>query len=366
MKVLQIVGSMHPGGLENFVMNLYQKIDREKIQFDFIVHARRENDYVELIESMGGKVYVLPRLLRHPFRNLGGIYKLVKKNRYDIVVRHTANALITPQLIAARLAGARTICHSHNETDASKVVHYLGRALMGVAATKRLACSEKAGQWMFGKRSYQVIHNAIDVEKFRYSSEKDKAIREEYELGNGNVYGHIANFREQKNHRYLLKVYAEIAKIDLNARFFCVGDGELREQIETDMKELGLEQRLILTGERKDAECFMSCFDVLIFPSFFEGLPLTLIEAQAAGLPSLISDTITQDVIVTDGLVEMESIEEEPAVWAKKAYGMAQKASVDSEIKRGCQKEAIASNGYDIETLVKWYEDYFEKIVKGM
>lgn len=359
MKVLQIVGSMHPGGLENFVMNLYQKIDREKIQFDFIVHDRRENDYVELIESMGGKVYLLPRLMKHPVKNLGGIYKLVKENHYDIVVRHTANALITPQLIAARLGGAKTICHSHNETDAAKTVHYLGRSLMGIAATRLLACSEKAGQWMFGKRKYQVIHNAIDVEKFWYSEEKAARIREEFGLGDSRVYGHIANFREQKNHRYLLKVYAEIAKRDENARFFCVGDGELREEIVADMKALGLEQRLILTGERKDAEDFMSCFDVLIFPSFFEGLPLTLIEAQAAGLPCLISDTITEDVIVTKGLVQMQSIDEDAAEWAIKAMAM-------QATERVCQKEMIAENGYDIDALVKWYENYFEEMIKDV
>lgn len=358
MKVLQIVGSMHPGGLENFVMNLYQKIDKEKIQFDFVVHARRENDYVDLIESMGGNVYLLPRLFRSPIKNLTGIYKLVKENHYDIVVRHTANALITPQLFAARLAGAKTICHSHNETDAAKVVHYLGRSMMRLAADRRLACSEKAGRWMFGHRKYQVIHNAIDVEKFRYSSEKAESIRKEFGLDDCRVYGHIANFREQKNHRYLIKIYAEIAKRDPNARFFCVGDGELRGQIETDIKQLGLEKKIILTGERKDSEDFMSCFDVLIFPSFFEGLPLTLIEAQAAGLPCLISDTITPDVIVTDGLVQMESIEAEPKEWAVRVMNM---RSQDRE----CQKKKIAENGYDIEALVQWYETYFEEMVKG-
>ena len=358
IRVLHMVGVMHPGGMENFIMNLYRNIDREKVQFDVIVHGRTSNDYVEEIKAMGGTVYELPRLTSNPWQNLKQIYRIVKENQYPVVVRHTANALVSPQLLAAKFAGAKTICHSHNETDPQKRLHKLGRLLMRYATTKRLACSVNAGQWMFGKLDYEVIHNAIDIEKYAYNAEKANKIIEEFHLEQKHVYGHIANFIASKNHMYLLAIYAEIIKQDSNAVCFCLGEGKLRPQIEQEIERLGIRDHVILTGVRHDVEDFMSCFDVLIFPSVFEGLPLTLIEAQASGVPCLISDTITKDVVVSQGLVEMESIEKEPVVWAQKAIAYANEKKM-----RTCQYEMIAQHGYDIKALAKWYEQFFVELI---
>lgn len=356
IRVLHIVGAMYPGGMENFIMNLYERMDREKIQFDIVVHMRKPNDYVDTIRQMGGRVYELPRLTKKPLQNIRGLFHIVKDNHYGIVIRHTSNALAAPQLLAARAGGAYTICHSHNETDPQKLLHRPGRLLMRFAAMERFACSEKAGQWMYGKQSFRIVHNAIDIRRFAYRPEASRKIREEFGLGDRRVYGHIANFISSKNHLYLLQIYKEIAGIDENARFFCLGEGTLRDEIESEIRRLGLEDRVILTGVRKDVEDFMSCMDVLIFPSIFEGLPLTLIEAQAAGLPCLISDTITRDVVVSEHLVRYESIRKAPDVWAKKAVAMG--ASAD----RSCQYEAIANAGYDVEALAQWYEGYFMEI----
>lgn len=157
---------------------------------------------------------------------------------------------------------------------------------------------------------------------------------------------------------------------------FCLGEGELRPQIEQEIHDLGLEGKVILTGIRSDVPDFMSVLDVLIFPSKFEGLPLTLIEAQAAGLPSLISDTITKDVIVTDGIVERMSIEADPAVWAERAVEVAGNSAAgglnqsgDSHdhakaFSRVCQYDKIAAAGYDIHQLAGWYEDFFNRLVE--
>ncbi|MCM1262266.1 MAG: glycosyltransferase [Butyrivibrio sp.] len=357
IRALHIVGAMYPGGMENFIMNLYEKIDREKIQFDIAVHARKPNDYIEKINQMGGKTYELPRLTRKPIQNLVQLYRIVKDNQYKIVIRHTANALVTPQLLAARIGGAYTICHSHSEQDSQKLLHKLGRLLMGAAVSARFACSVKAGQWMYGKRNFQIIHNAINIKKFMYSAEASGKVREEFNLGQCRVYGYIANLIPSKNHMYLLKIFKEISRLDADARFFCLGDGLLRQEIETEIKRLELEDKVFLTGIRKDVENFTSCFDVLIFPSIYEGLPLTLIEAQAAGLPCLVSDTVTKDIVVTQDLVKYESIEKEPKIWAQAAVMMGN----DSD--RSCQYEAIANAGYDIETLAQWYENYFADIL---
>lgn len=359
IRILHIVGAMYPGGMENFIMNLYEKIDRNRLQFDIVVHMRKKDDYVERIRQMGGRVYELPRLTKRPVQNLVGLFRIVKRNQYKLVIRHTPNALAAPQLLAARMAGAHTVCHSHNETDPQKLLHAIGKLLMKAAAAERFACSEKAGRWMYGRQSFRVIHNAIDIRKFAYRPEASRRIRDEFHLGDARVYGHIANFISSKNHLYLLRIYKEISELDGDARFFCLGDGSLRAQIEAEIKRLGLEDKVILTGVRKDAADFMSCFDVFIFPSVFEGLPLTLIEAQAAGLPCLISDTITKDVVVSENLVRWESIERPPGVWAKEAVRM----GIDAD--RGCQYERIAAAGYDIETLARWYEQYVTKTLGG-
>lgn len=356
IRILHIVGAMYPGGMENFIMNLYRNIDRNRFQFDFIVHQQKDNDYTEEIEQLGGRVYLLPRLTRKPFSNLHRIRRLVRENHYPMVIRHTANALVAPQLLAAKSAGAVTVCHSHNETDPQLRLHRMGQKLMRRAADIRLACSEKAGHWMYGDQSFEVIHNAIDIPRFAYRESKVAKIREEFHLEGKHAYGNIANFIASKNHSYLLRIYREIIKLDPDAVCFCLGEGDLRPQIEEEIKELHLEERVILTGIRSDVPDFMSALDVLVFPSRFEGLPLTLIEAQAAGLPSLISDTITGDVIVTEGIVQQLSIELDPKEWAERAVLL-----VKEQSDRTCPYESIAAAGYDIRQLVQWYQEFIQK-----
>lgn len=356
IRILHIVGAMYPGGMENFIMNLYRNIDRTRFQFDFVVHQQKDNDYTEEIEKLGGRVYLLPRLTRKPFSNLHRIRRLVRENHYPMAIRHTANALVAPQLLAAKSAGAVTVCHSHNETDPQLRLHRMGQKLMRRAADIRLACSEKAGRWMYGDQSFEVIHNAIDIPRFAYRESKAAKIREEFHLGGKHAYGNIANFIASKNHSYLLRIYREIIELDPDAVCFCLGEGDLRPQIEEEIKELHLEERVILTGIRGDVPDFMSALDVLIFPSRFEGLPLTLIEAQAAGLPSLISDTITGDVIVTEGIVQQLSIELDQKEWAERAVLLAKKQS-----DRTCPYESIAAAGYDIRQLVQWYQEFIQK-----
>lgn len=356
IRILHIVGAMYPGGMENFIMNLYRNIDRTRFQFDFVVHQQKDNDYTEEIEKLGGRVYLLPRLTRKPFSNLHRIRRLVRENHYPMVIRHTANALVAPQLLAAKSAGAVTVCHSHNETDPQLRLHRMGQKLMRRAADIRLACSEKAGRWMYGDQSFEVIHNAIDIPRFAYHESKAAKIREEFHLEGKHAYGNIANFIASKNHSYLLRIYREIIELDPDAVCFCLGEGDLRPQIEEEIKELHLEGRVILTGIRGDVPDFMSALDVLVFPSRFEGLPLTLIEAQAAGLPSLISDTITGDVIVTEGIVQQLSIELDPKEWAERAVLLAKEQS-----DRTCPYESIAAAGYDIRQLVQWYQEFIQK-----
>lgn len=363
IKVLHIVGAMAPGGLENFIMNLFRHIDREEIEFDFIIHARKEGDYVPELESMGAGVFLIPRLTSHPVKNLKQIRRLVSENGYDFVIRHTANALITPQLLAAKKGGAKTICHAHSTDDPAKLLHKLGRMLMKKAADYRFACSEDAGKWMYGKQEFVVVKNALDIEKFAYSQEKELEIRREYNCEGRPLFGHIGNLLEVKNHLFLVEVYAEILKRIPNALCFCIGEGDMRPAIEQRISELGISKNVILTGVRFDVSKFMSALDVLLFPSIFEGLPLTLIEAQAAGLPMIISDRITKDVEVTDGLVSFKPIELSADEWAEDAVKTALNQNNPQQKAKGrvLQREALASCGYDIKELCRFYESFFKE-----
>lgn len=361
VRILHIVGAMYPGGYENFIMNLYENIDREKLQFDIAVHARKENDYVEKIEEMGGRVYVLDRLTKHPIRSLRSLYRIVKNNRYPVVIRHTPNAMIAPELYVSKKAGAYTICHSHNETDPKKALHEWGKKRLKKCVSERVACSLKAGEWMFGEDDFTVIHNAIDTRRFSYSPQKAQKVIEEFHLEGKHIYGHIANFIASKNHLYLLEVFKEITQLDEQAVLLCLGEGDLRPEIEAKIKELHLEDKVILTGIRKDPENFMSAFEVLLFPSKFEGLPLTLIEAQSAGLRCLISDTVTKDVIVTKNLVEQKSITLSPKEWAERAVVLCQEKK-----DRSLQFDSIAAAGYDIHELCNWFTAHMMEIVDGI
>lgn len=358
VRVLHIVGSMHPGGMENFIMNLYRNIDRSRVQFDFVVHMSGDADYEQEIQKMGGKLYTLPRLTRHPIANLKGLYRIVKDGHYKIVIRHTPNALVAPQVYAASRAGAFSICHSHNTTDPKKLLHHIGKLLMKHGKIGRFACSKEAGIWMFGKRECRVVHNAIDIDQFRFDREKRARIRKEFSLEDKHVYGHVGNFIQSKNHSFLLTVYQKIARLDDRAVFVCIGDGDLREQMQKEAERLGIGGRVIFTGIRHDVDAFLSAMDVLIFPSIFEGLPLTVVEAQASGLPCLISVAVDKGVEVTEGLISWKSIDETPQAWAEKAVSLVGSDGGDVSENRICQRENISEAGYDIQALAKWYEEY--------
>ncbi|WP_026528976.1 glycosyltransferase [Butyrivibrio sp. VCD2006] len=379
IKVLHIVGAMYPGGMENFIMNIYENIDRERFSFDFAVHDIKENGYEPRIKELGGKVFLLPRMTKHPIKNMTELGRHIKEEGYDVVVRHTANALVAPQLLAAKKAGAITICHSHNETDPKKIAHVLGRLLLLPNTDVRLACSENAGKWMYGDKSFEVINNAIDLNKFEYKAEKRQKVIDEFHLEGKHIYGHIANFIASKNHLFLMEIFKEIARLDEKAVFICLGEGDLKPEVMQKAKDLGIGDKVIFTGIRHDAENFMSAFDVMVFPSFFEGLPLTLIEAQVSSLPILMSDTITPNVIVTKGLVESKSIQDSAESWAEAAIQLRNDANKEDTAEgtaksienatdtksphRICQRENIREHGYDLEQLVRWYEEFLTKLV---
>lgn len=353
-RILHIVGAMAPGGFENFIMNVYRKIDRDKVQFDFIVHKKKDNAYDEEIEALGGRLFYVTRKGKNPIKNFLEIRNVVKENHYDTVCRHSDSAFTVVDLLAARLGGAGdTIMHSHSTTTGHKRIHAFFRTWMGLVPRRRFACSREAGRWMFGKREFTFVPNAIDTKEFLFDGKIREEMRKQWRVDGKRVYGHVGNFVYAKNHLFLVDIFREIAGKDEEAVLFLVGEGELRKEIEEKIAQSGLSDRIILTGRRKDVPSFLQMFDFLLFPSIYEGLPVSLVEAQDAGLPCLISANITKEILLTD-CIRRKALEDGAESWAREAVSWLEEVW---DKPRYSRDEKIREAGYGIDSLVRFYEE---------
>lgn len=355
IRVLQIVPNMQAGGLETLIMNLYRHIDRNAVQFDFLVHYSAPNFYDDEIKKLGGNIHYLS------FRDDSNILKYIRdlrnvflQNKYSIVHSHMAS-LAFLHLGVAKWCGVNTrIVHSHNSSSSKTLKGRMKAMLLKMApvfANMYFACSQSAGHFLYGNRPFHVVNNAIDLKKFAYSTEKRCQIREEFGIPrDAIVVGHVGRFNVQKNHVFLLDVFVECLKKSENMRLVLVGDGELNKAIDDKIKRLGIEKYVIRTGVRKDTEYFYSAFDVFVMPSLFEGLPVTGVEAQVSGTPCLFSSEITKEV----GLLPVTSflsLSVGPKEWATKIIDMAKLPRlVDAE--KYCSLYDIAHETNELED---WY-----------
>ena len=358
IRVLQVVTYMGRGGLETTLMNYYRHIDRNKIQFDFLVHRDFEADYDQEILSMGGKIYHVSRLIPWSRGYREELKRFFRAHpEYKIVHAHQ-DCLSSVALECAEKCGVLVrIAHSHSSNQDKNIKYLIKRHYMKQIpqfATDCFACGKDAGDWMFEGQSYQILHNAIDASAYAYSSEKAIAIREELNVGRNLVMGHVGRFDAPKNHAFLLDIFSECVKIVPNARLLLVGDGEGRTRIQEKAKSLGLEDKVIFTGVRSDVADLLQAMDIFVFPSLYEGVPVTMIEAQASGLPCVISDGVPKDCVITSGLVTSMKLSDMPCDWAKHIVAQ-------SHTKRENHLREIRAAGYDIVTAAKELENFYLK-----
>lgn len=326
-RLLCIVANMNTGGAETFLMKMYRAIDREKYQMDFCVNSDT-NFYEKEILELGGKIYTVPA----KSQSLRGWYtetkRVVHDNGYRYVIRVCDHSLAALDLMVARQGGAdHLIMRSSNASSgggAKLLLHKMFQFLAITVPTVKLAPSTEAAEYTFGKGcvakgNVTLLHNAIDTNIYHFDPEGRKRIREEFGLEGMFVVGHVGRFNQQKNHAFLLDVFCELHKKRPASRLVLVGQGELEEQIRQKAHSLGIAPYVVFTGVRKDVPQLMSAFDVFVFPSLYEGMPNTVIEAQATGLPCVISDTITKEADIT-GLVKYLPLTdiEHWAEWAQK------------------------------------------------
>ena len=356
IRVLHVVTYMGRGGLETMLMNYYRHIDRSKVQFDFLVHREFEADYDEEIKSLGGRIYHVSRLVPWSRRYKAELRRFFRTHpEYKIVHVHQ-DCLSSVALQCAKDCGIPVrIAHSHNSNQDKNIKYLFKRYYMRKipeTATELFACGKAAGDWMFGGKAYQLLPNAIAAEKYIYEEEKAKKIKKELDLEKNIVIGHIGRFNLQKNHKFLIDIFEKCFEKNQKVRLMLIGDGEGRKEIENKVKERGLQDKVLFMGVRRDIPELLQAMDVFVFPSLYEGLPVTMIEEQAAGVPAVISDRVSEECIITKDLVKVEGLEETPEQWAGEILKQV-------KISKRDRSEEIKKAKYDVETNAKWLEEYY-------
>lgn len=319
IRVLHIFHEMANGGVEAFVMNNYNHIDRSKVQFDFLTTVDQPGYYDEEILKLGGKLYRTYPLLKNLIKCYKDIARIVKENNYQIVHRHAGSGFGYFDLRAAKSGGAKyLIMHSHNPQARIPILHKPSKLLLTIESEK-LACSKEAGIHLFGKNSdFLIFPNGIDCDKYKYNEITRNEVRKELNIGDNTfVIGHIGRFEEQKNHIKLLQIFAEFHKILNDSLLICVGSGSLLNQIRDYAKQLKIDKYILFLGNRNDVPRIIQSFDSFCFPSLYEGFSLTQIEAQVNGLQCFVSkDSIANETDLT-GNVCFIPLEANAKEWAE-------------------------------------------------
>lgn len=361
IRVLQVVTTMNRGGLETMLMNYYKKVDKTKIQFDFMVHRTERGDYDDEIESMGGKIYRMPQIkpgnYRKYFKKLDNFFS--ENKNYKVVHAHI-NENSGFVLKSAKKHGVPCrIAHSHLadlRLDYKYPFRLYGRANLKGNVNKYFACSKQAGEWLFkNTKDIIVLNNAVDIEIFKQNNYIRDRIRKELDIENKFVIGHVGRFNPQKNHEFLIDVFKEIKIKNDKAMLLLVGEGYLFENIKSKVDKLGLNDSIKFLGLRKDIPDLMQGMDMFLFPSLFEGLPVVLVEAQAAGLKCVTSTGVTKETDITESL-EFIDLKLSPIEWADKILSL--------DVSKKDYSKILKDKGYDSNTNIQWLSDfYFRNIV---
>lgn len=361
IRVLHNIVLMDTGGIETLVMNLYRHIDREQLLFDFLVHRPQEGFYEPEIKSYGGKIFRTQPF--NPLKTAGFKRECMEvfKNHPEYKVLHAHQELNLWPLEYAHKVGIPTrIAHSHNAKTVVNLKYFFFRyekLFIKKHCTDMFMCSTPAGEWSFGKKAVadgkvRFIKNGIETDRFKFDEKTRREVREELGVGDKTVIGHVGRFMQQKNHTFLLEIFSVIHKKNPNTVLALCGEGRLEDEIRQKAKELNIDDSVIFLGVRKDTNRVYQAYDMFLFPSLWEGLPLTGIEAQTAGLPVLMSDVITPETIVTDNVTTF-SLANTAEQWADKALDI-----LSSYKRTDCQSQVVKA-GFDIQETADWLQNFY-------
>lgn len=365
-KVLHYVALMNRAGQETFIMNVFRAIDRSMVSFDFLCCLPGNGDYDEEIRKLGGEVYHIKLSDRNSmlkqFDNFFILYNYLKTSckEYFAFHIHTQHAMDGfREALAAKIAGIPTvIVHSHSTSTLFHVnAHKLFRLPLNKLPVVKLACSELAGNWLYGRNGkFEVIRNGIDIDKYTYSEDIRTEVRKENGWNNKIVIGHVGSFTYPKNHEFIVDVFNSFLKVEPNAHLVFAGKGELKTSVEKKCEALGIRNRVTFLGTRNDIERLDQGFDIMLFPSRYEGLPVVLVEAQCTGLPCLISDTITTEVDITNLIKRLSIKNDDISIWVD---ALSKMLTEYKSYKRENAASVVNENKYSIkETVDRLMEIY--------
>ncbi|MEK3879582.1 glycosyltransferase family 1 protein [Paenibacillus sp. FSL M7-0420] len=361
IKVLHIVPFLDSGGIENLLLSYYKNMSREEIRFDFIVHGEFIGSLELDFKQMNSKVYHIPTKRQDMKKNLSLMKKVISNGNYDVVHSHQGIVSVFPMYYAKKFNVKKRITHSHTTSAENnklqKIMNLLFSPFLKRYTTDFFACGVDAGNYLWGKRIVEnnklfVMKNSIDLKKFIFNRATRDKLRRELNIEDKFVIGTVGRLTHQKNHKFLIEVFNEIYKKNKNAVLLLVGRGDLEKELMLQVERLQLTEAVKFLGIRNDINNVLQAMDVFLLPSIYEGLPVVIVEAQAAGLKCVVSDTVTREVKVTD-LVDYISLKETYEKWAFKILELTRSYSRESTY------EELKKEGYDIEQEARKMELYY-------
>ena len=358
-----MIGSLNIGGSQAMIMNIYRKINKRKVQFDFIVDHGTELYYADEIKKLGGKIFIFPTFKGSNILNVVQYWNKFFREHPEYKVLHShVRSYATIYLPIAKKYGVKTIIHSHSTSNGkglSSIVKLIMQYPLRYQADYLFSCSKEAGEWLFGKKAiksnrYYMIRNAIDSKIYC----RDGRIRKKYrqQLGisdDESLYIHVGRLHEAKNHVFLLNVFRAVLNKEKKSKLILVGNGDLYKFIKSEIQKLKISENVIMLGARNDVAELLISADYFLFPSKWEGLPVTVVEAQAAGLPCYVSNNITRDVNVSK-LVRNISIDDGIEPWVKEI--------IKHDMHYEDVSNEIIESGFDIGSSVRWITNFYEGI----
>lgn len=364
IKILHMSTSLDGGGVEMFLLNYYKNIDRDKIHFSIVVPGYKKGILEDQFIELGAKVYHVGLLHDNFINSIRDIRKIFKNNNFDIVHCH-GNKSSLLGIIFGKLYGVKVrIVHAHMTEEVvvyfKKIYKKFTQIIIKLFATDLFACGRDAGNYLFGKQKFTIIHNAIDLEKFLYNAEIRKEYRDDLGMNNEILLGNVARFAVQKNHSFLIEVFYELLKINPNYKLVLIGEGDLKKSIEEKCEILKISDKIIFIKNTNHINEFMNSFDIGILPSLYEGLPVVAIEMQASGLPVVCSNTITNEVNIT-GKINYLDLSLSAKYWANTISTI----QLNNAMLRNKQNEDMHNSNYDIKVqahrLEKLYEGFMNE-----
>lgn len=354
VKVLIITSGLTAGGVDTLILNTLSLMDQDKYSIDFLIFDDSKDDWKDKFTKYGGKIYKVPRARKQGLLKAIKTYKrIIIDGGYKVVHSHIGFGSILPVIACSRINHAGIITHAHYDNyEANKITQFFGRILFNVFPCRKLACSYGAGKALYGKSAkFEFIKNGIDSEKFSYNPTYREEVRRELNVDEDTfVVGTVGRMEYQKNHEFLIKIFNEINTKCKKAKLILVGDGVLRQEIQNQVNELGIEDKVVFLGIRNDVYRLLQAMDVFIMPTRFEGLSLALLEVECAGLPCLTTDVVPKEAKITDDF-HFLSLNDDASVWAEQALyykGKPRRTGIDIIIANGFDKRSAAESWFRI------------------